>query len=131
MNALARKRHGNCLAKPLTCPRPDALAFAEDGCVMSPSGFRQGHAGRPGAPHAETARLEAELARPVRGLVLDLVDADGIFEDHPVRPFEVQEPRPGGWMPAGAEHDRHALARQMIEGPQHVIIALNLVVDVM
>ena len=34
-------------------------------------------------------------------------------------------------MPAGAEHDRHTLARQMIERAQHVIVALNLMVDVM
>ena len=34
-------------------------------------------------------------------------------------------------MPAGAEYDRNSLARQVIVGAQHVIVALNLVVDVM
>src|SRR5258707_14578577 len=95
-------------------------------CVIVLSGFRRGHAGRPGAPHAETGWLEAELSWPVRNLVLDLVDADGIFEDHAVRPLEIQEARTGGWMPAGAEYDRHTLARQMIGRAQHVIVAFNL-----
>src|SRR5271169_1519498 len=34
-------------------------------------------------------------------------------------------------MPAGAKHDRNSLARQVIVRAQHVIVALNLVVDVM
>ena len=69
-------------------------------CVIVVSRACWKHAGRPGAPHAQTAWLEAELPWPVCGLVLDLVDANGVFENHAVRPFEIQEACAGA-IPAG------------------------------
>jgi hypothetical protein len=70
--------------------RPRLVHFA---AVRPParSVVRQGHAGGLGAPHAETRWLEPELPRPVRGFILDFVDADGIFEDHAVGALEVEE----------------------------------------
>jgi hypothetical protein len=65
-------------------------------------------------PHAKAGRLETELPRPVRGLVLDLVDADGILEDHAIGSGEVKEARARGRMPARAEHDRDATLAQEI-----------------
>jgi len=63
--------------------------------------------------------------------VRDLIDADGIFEHHFARSQKIEKAGAGRWMPARAEDDGHALSRQVIVGAQHVVIALNLVVDVM
>src|SRR3982074_333519 len=66
---------------------------------------RQGHTGGLCAPHAKTGRLKAELPRAVRGLVLDLVDADRVFEDHAIRALKIEEARARRRVPAGAEHN--------------------------
>ena len=52
-------------------------------------------------PHMQKLVGSKPIPRPVRRLVLDRVDANGIFEDHAIRPREVKEKRAPdvGWRP--------------------------------
>src|ERR1041384_3821996 len=57
---------------------------------------------RPRSPHAERFGSERELPRPVARFFLgeDVLHADRVLVDHPVRPFEVEEAGRGGRGPA-------------------------------
>jgi hypothetical protein len=105
-----------------TDPRIADMLIERPTSVRSPAAL--------GAPHAKARWLETKLARPVGFLVLDFVHADGILEHHSVRAPEVEEPCAGCRMTTRAEYDGHTLTRQVVIGPQHVIIALDLMIDV-
>src|SRR5262245_60052345 len=73
------------------------------------------------APDAERCRLHRELARAVRGLVVD----DGavgvrIFEHHALMTLEIEEIAARGRVPAGAEHDTDLALFEEIPGAHDV-----------
>ena len=61
-------------------------------------------------------------------LVVDLVDADRIFENHPVWALEIEKACPRGRMPTWTEYDRNALVRQVVVGAKNVVVTLDLMV---
>src|SRR5262245_13432307 len=62
---------------------------------------------RLGAPFAEAFRVERQLALAVEQLVGDLAHPRGVFEDHAVWAFEIEEPGRGCRMPSRTEHHAH------------------------
>ena len=65
----------------------------------------------------------------MRRLVFDLIDAHGIFEDHPVRSPEIQETCSRRRMPPRTKYDRHAPLVQKIVRAPHVVVGFDLMVD--
>src|SRR5690349_1252892 len=108
------------------CPRRMLLRPQRDLLLVG-----ECHAGGLGAPHAKARRLKPELAWAVRCLILDFIDAHRIFENHPVWSFEIEEAGPRRRMAPRAEHDRHAPFVEEVVGAQHVVAALDLVIDVL
>src|SRR4029077_3693654 len=61
---------------------------------------------------------------------LDFIDADGIFEHHPVWPLKIKEAGSRRRMATWTKDDRYTLSRQMVVRAQHIVIAADLMVDV-